>query len=91
MRKANLLKGEVDENHCGGKRKGERRIKKVKRESLIHKHEWVDHSQRFSNGMVYINGIEGFWSYAKERLFKYRRLGKDNFGYSLKQPQGESG
>ena len=49
------------------------------------KHERVDHSQRFSNGRVYINGIEGFWSYAKERLLKYHGVGKDNFGYYLKE------
>jgi transposase len=75
-------------------------IKKVKRGSLIYtdrfrsydglvmyglKHERVDHSQRFSNGRVYINGIEGFWSYAKERLLKYHGVGKDNFGYYLKE------
>lgn len=75
-------------------------IKKVKRGSLIYtdrfrsydglvmygfKHERVDHSQRFSNGRVYINGIEGFWSYAKERLLKYHGVGKENFGYYLKE------
>jgi len=75
-------------------------IKKVKRRSLIHtdrfrsseglvmygvEHERVDHSQRFSNGRVSINGIEGFWSYAKERLLKYHGVGRENFGYSLKE------
>jgi transposase len=57
-------------------------IKKVKRESIIYtdkfkaydglviygfKHERIDKSIKFSNGKVYINGIEGFWSYAKEK------------------------
>lgn len=28
----------------------------------------IDHGKRFVNGKVYINGIEGFWSFAKERL-----------------------
>ncbi|MDD1704889.1 MAG: IS1595 family transposase [Methanoregula sp.] len=26
----------------------------------------IDHSKKFVNGKVYINGIEGFWSFAKE-------------------------
>ena len=74
--------------------------KKVKRGSLIYTerfksydslvtyrvgHERVDHSQRFSNGRVHINGIEGFWSYAKERLLKYHGIGRENFGYELKE------
>ena len=61
-------------------------IKKVKRGSLIYtdkfrsydglvmygfRHERVDKSIRFANGKVYINGIEGFWSYAKERFIKF--------------------
>jgi len=61
-------------------------IKKVKRGSLIYtdrfrsynglvsygfKHRRIDHGKKFANGKVYINGIEGFWSFAKERLMKY--------------------
>lgn len=68
---------EIDESYFGGRRK-------VKRGSIIYtdkfkaydglvmygfKHERIDKSIKFSNGKVYINGIEGFWSYAKERLF----------------------
>jgi hypothetical protein len=34
---------------------------------------------------VYINDIEGFWSYAKERLLKFHGLSKDNFIYCLKE------
>jgi len=75
-------------------------IEKVKRGSLIYtdrfrsydglvmyglKYERVDHSQRFSNGRVYINGIEGFWSYARERLLKYHGIGRENFEYYLKE------
>jgi hypothetical protein len=33
--------------------------------------ERIDHSKRFANGRVYINGIEGFWGYAKERLLRF--------------------
>jgi transposase len=32
----------------------------------------IDHGKRFVNGKVYINGIEGFLSFAKERLIKYQ-------------------
>jgi transposase len=34
---------------------------------------------------VYINGIEGFWSYVKERLLKFHGVSKDNFIYYLKE------
>lgn len=75
-------------------------IKKVKRGSLIYtdkyksydglvsygfKHERIDHSKRFANGKVYINGIEGFWSYAKQRLLKFHGVSKNNFKYYLKE------
>ena len=75
-------------------------IKKVKRGSIIYtdkfksydglvmygfKHERIDHSKRFSNGKVYINGIEGFWSYAKERLLKYHGVSKDKFILYIKE------
>ena len=75
-------------------------IKKVKRGSLIYtdryrsydglvsygfKHKRIDHSKRFTNGKVYINGIEGFWSYAKGKLLKYHGLSKELFPYYLKE------
>jgi transposase len=34
---------------------------------------------------VYINGIEGFWSYAKERLLKFHGVSRENFVYYLKE------
>lgn len=58
-------------------------IKKVRKGSLIYtdrfrsyeplvmygfRHERIEHGDRFASGRVHINGIEGFWSYAKERL-----------------------
>lgn len=75
-------------------------IKKVKRGSLIYtdkfksydgmvmygfKHERIDKSKRFANGRVYINGIEGFWSYAKQRLIKYHGVGREYFIYYIKE------
>jgi transposase len=84
-----FLSGEVemDESYFGGRRK-------VKRGSIIYtdkfkaydglvmygfKHERIDKSIKFSNGKVYINGIEGFCSYAKERLLKFPVVSKGVF------------
>lgn len=75
-------------------------LQKVKRGSLIYtdrfrsynglvsygfKHKRINHAKRFANGKVYINGIEGFWSYAKERLIKFHGVGKENFIYYIKE------
>lgn len=49
------------------------------------RHERIDHSLRFANGKVYINGIEGFWSYAKDRLPKFNGVSPKNFIYYLKE------
>jgi transposase len=49
------------------------------------KHERIDKSIRFSNGEVYINGIEGFWSYAKGRLLKFHGVSREYFVYYLKE------
>jgi transposase len=47
------------------------------------KHQRINKEQRFANGKVYINGIEGFWSYAKERLMKYHGVSNEKFIYYL--------
>jgi len=75
-------------------------IRKVKRGSLLYtdrfrsydglvsygfRHQRIDHGQRFANGKVYINGIEGFWSYAKERLAKYHGVNPNKFPLYLKE------
>ena len=49
------------------------------------KHLLVDHQEKFVNGKNHINGIEGFWSYAKERLLKYHGVSKQNFILYLKE------
>jgi transposase len=69
-------------------------IRKVKRGSLIYtdkfrsyyglisygfRHRRIDHGKRFVNGKVYINGIEGFWSFAKERLMEYHGVNPRKF------------
>jgi len=45
----------------------------------------VDHKKRFDSGRVYINGLEGFWSWAKERLIKHHGVSKANFPLYLKE------
>jgi len=43
------------------------------------KHNRVKHSKTFGKGHNHINGIEGFWSYAKERFHKYHGISRDNY------------
>ena len=40
---------------------------------------------KFANGKVYINGIEGFWSFAKKRLMKYHGVDPGKFPLYLKK------
>lgn len=54
------------------------------------KHLTVNHSKTFTNkpGRKYhshINGIEGFWSFAKHGLYNYRGVSKSNFPLYLKE------
>jgi transposase len=75
-------------------------IKKVRRGSVVYtdkfgsynslmfcgyRHLKVDHQKYFSSGKVYINGLEGFWSWAKERLIKHHGVSKDYFPLYLKE------
>jgi len=39
----------------------------------------------FAKGPNHINGIEGFWSYAKERLRKYHGVDQAHFPLYLKE------
>jgi transposase len=50
-----------------------------------YRHLKVDHNKRFSSGKVYINGLEGFWSYAKERLIKHHGVSREKFPLYLKE------
>jgi transposase len=50
-----------------------------------YRHLRVDHGKRFSSGKVYINGLEGFWSFAKERLIKFHGVSKEKFPLYLKE------
>lgn len=75
-------------------------VKRVRRGSIVYTDQWrgydslmfcgfrhlsIDHSFKFKQGKVYINGIEGFWSFAKERLIKHHGISKEKFLYYIKE------
>jgi transposase len=53
------------------------------------KHYTVRHTKTFvrkgKKRLVHINGIEGFWSFAKHNLYNYRGVSKSNFPLYLKE------
>ena len=59
-------------------------------DSIVHlgykKHYRILHSDgQFAIGSNHINGIEGFWGFAKVRLAKFRGLSKNSFYFHLKE------
>lgn len=75
-------------------------VKKVRRGSIVYTDHFnsyysliccgyrrlsVDHASKFSEGRVYINGLEGFWNYAKERLMKHHGISPQRFPLYLKE------
>jgi len=52
------------------------------------KHYRVDHgSDEFVRGTSHINGIEGFWGYAKTRLAKFKGMQQSTFYLHLKESE----
>lgn len=49
------------------------------------KHSRVKHSKTFGKGHNHINGIEGFWSFAKERFHKYHGINRQNYPAYVKE------
>ena len=50
------------------------------------KHFRVNHgSNEFARGAVHVNGIEGFWSFAKRRLQKFNGVSSETFNLHLKE------
>ncbi len=50
------------------------------------KHLRVDHGRdEFVRGRVHVNGIEGFWGFAKTRLLRFRGIHKSTFYLHLKE------
>lgn len=75
-------------------------VKKVRRGSIVYtdkfkiydslmfcgyRHLNLDHGKYFAKGRVYINGLEGFWSYAKERLMKHHGISPKRFPLYIKE------
>ena len=50
-----------------------------------YRHLKIDHTKRFSSGKVYINGLEGFWSWAKERFLEHYGVSKKTSLFILKK------
>jgi transposase len=50
-----------------------------------YKHLTVDHGRRFSRSDVHMNGLDSFWSYAKERMNKFHGVSKEKFPFYLKE------
>ena len=49
-------------------------------------HKRVDHGEdEFARGQVHINGIEGFWGFAKSRLARFKGIPKHTFLLHLKE------
>jgi len=74
--------------------------RKVRRGSIVYTDTWksydslmfcgyrhtnIDHSKVFSRGKVHINSIEGFWSFAKERLMKHHGISPKKFVCYIKE------
>lgn len=49
------------------------------------KHHRINKQHAFAAGRTHINGIEGFWSYAKERFHKYHGINMRNYPLYLKE------
>ena len=50
------------------------------------KHNIIKHNEdQFADGHNHINGIEGFWSYCKERFHKYHGINHANYPLYLKE------
>ncbi len=49
------------------------------------KHLTADYRRRLSRSNVHINGSDGFWSYAKERMNKFHGISKEEFPFYLKE------
>jgi len=75
-------------------------VKKVRRGSIVYTDKWrgynslmfcgyrhlnIDHRYKFKRGKVYINGVEGFWSFAKEKLIKHHGISKEKFLLYIKE------
>ena len=82
---AETLMSEIRNNSVKGSVFYTDKFRSYKSLKFYGKHLTVDHNKYFSNGRRHINGLEGFWSFAKERLLKYHGISKNHFLMYLKE------
>jgi len=49
------------------------------------KHHRINKEKAFAKGHNHVNGLEGFWSFAKERLIKHHGISKNKFLFYIKE------
>src|SRR6476469_7399757 len=79
---------------CSAETLREHTLRWVKRGTLVYTDRWrgydtltfcgyrhlrLDHARHFSRGKVHINGLEGFWSYAKGKFVKHHGVSPAKF------------
>jgi transposase len=79
---------------CSAETLRDHTLRWVKRGTLVYTDKWagydtltfcgyrhlrVDHARHFSRGKVHINGLEGFWSYAKTKFVKHHGVSPQKF------------
>ena len=74
--KAKTEKGSVFYTDC---------FKSYKSLKQFGKHHRINKEYAFAKGRTHINGLEGFWSFAKERFHKYHGINKQNYPLYLKE------
>lgn len=82
---ANSLLTEIRERSEKGSIFYTDQFKSYKSLKFYRKHLMIDHNKTFGKGKNNINGLEGFWSYPKERLLQYHAVSRKNFLLYLKE------
>ena len=82
---AETLMGEIKRHAEKGSVFYTDKFRSYKSLTFFGKHITVDHGSYFANGRRHINGLEGFWSFAKERFLKYHGVSKRHFLTYLKE------
>ena len=80
--------------NCGAAILRDQTLRWVKRGTLVYTDKWdgydtlafcgyrhlrLDHARHFARGKVHINGLEGFWSYAKTKFIKHHGVSPEKF------------
>lgn len=80
--------------NCGAAILRDHTLRWVKRGTLVYTDKWdgydtlafcgyrhlrLDHARHFARGKVHINGLEGFWSYAKTKFIKHHGVSPEKF------------